>query len=332
MNKIKLTILMSSVSLAFAFTINSCASTAQQAEPVAAECSSDEFRGFGVGENEQAALTEAQSALSRQINSSINVTIERIVSQRISNGKENLNSGYESKTVIESALPNAQDARIVRSKRNGNKINVTVCMSKADAAKSFLERQRLLEDSISLASNMAINTEHPKQKNEAWHKTQMLYNDFMKIQYLLNGWGIKSPYLADEIYSRAREDYKDYCGAAKLHWHSEQETSYSEIAFSKLSGSIKIEKSPCNDRGISLIYKGSEPECSAKFGLNTCSYANSLSLDACDGTEYLQLKGDAMGAHQTHNFALDKLQNNLKSAEFWNQWIKEIKQWSPQCE
>ncbi|MCL1956849.1 MAG: hypothetical protein FWF63_05965 [Fibromonadales bacterium] len=330
MNRTKLTLLMSNISLAL-FTINSCALTAQQPES-ATECQASEFRGFGVGENENEALTEARSALAGQVSSSVNVTIERIVSQQISNGKEDLNSGYKSRTTIESALPNAHDARIVRNKRNGNKTSVTVCMSKADAAKSFLEKQRLLEDSLSLASNAAVSTDHPKHKNEAWRKTQMLYNDFVRIQYLLDGWGVRSPYLADGIYSKARADYRDYCGAAQLHWNPEKETSYSEIAFSKLSSSIKIEKSPCNDRGISLAYKGSEPECSVKFGLSTCSYSNSLSLNTCDGTEYLQIKGDAMGAHQKPDFAVEKLQGNFKSAEFWNQWIQEIKQWSPQCE
>ena len=308
-----------------------CASTARQEEP-AAECLSGEFRGFGVGENENEALAEARSALAGQINSSVNVTVERIVSQQISNGKEDLSKGYVSRATIESALPNAQDARIVRSKRNGNKISVVVCMTKADAAKSFLEQQRLLADSIELASNIALNTEHPKQKNEAWQKTQVLYNDFMRIQRLLDGWEVKSPYLADEVYSKTREDYKNYCQAVKLHWNPEKETPYSEISFSKLSSGIKMEISPCDGRGISLAYKGSEPECSVKFGLNTCTYAHSLSLDACDGTEYMQLKGEAMGVHQKPEFALEKLQGNLKSAGFWNQWINEIKQWSPQCE
>jgi len=308
-----------------------CASTVQQVEPTA-ECLSGEFRGFGVGEKESEALAEARSALAGQVSSSVNVTIERIVSQQISNGKENLNKGYKSRTTIESALPNAHDARIVRNKRNGNKIGITVCMTKADAAKGFLERQRLMADSLELASSTELNTEHPKQKNEAWQKTQMLYSDFMRIQHLLDGWEVKNPYMASDIYFKTREDYKNYCQTVKLHWNPERETLYSEIAFSKLSGSIKIEKSPCNGRGISLAYKGSEPECSVKFGLNTCTYAHSLSLNACDGTEYTQLKNDAMGAHQKPDFAKEKLQSNFKSAEFWNQWIKEIKQWSPQCE
>jgi hypothetical protein len=315
----------------------SCASTARQSEPAAEtpgllQCRSGEFSGTGSGESENAALADAHSALSMQISSSVNVTIERTVSQQVSNGKEDLNTGYGSRSVIESSLPNAHDARIAGSIRSGGKTSVAVCMTKADAAKGFIERQRLVMDSLEMASNTALTTEHPRHKNEAWHRTQMLYNDFIRIQHLLDGWGVGSPYSADKVYSRARDDYRNYCQAAKLHWNPEGESLYSEIAFAKLSQKVKIEKSPCADRGISLAYRGSEPDCSVKFGLNTCSYAPSLSLAACDGTEYLQLKGDAMGAHQKPDFALEKLQGNLKSAEFWNQWGQEIKQWSPQCE
>jgi len=205
-------------------------------------------------------------------------------------------------------------------------------MSKVDAAKGFLERQRQVKDSLEMASNTMLNTEHPKHKNEAWRKTQMLYNDFIRIQYLLNGWEVKSPYLADEIYSKTRENYKNYCQAVKLHWDAEMETPYSEIAFYKLSGSIKMERSPCTGRGILLAYRGSEPQCSLGFGYNNCSYKQSLSVLTCDGTEYLQLKSEAVGSHKELDFAIEKLQNNLKSAEFWNQWIQEIKLWNPQCE
>jgi len=89
------------------------------------------------------------------------------VSQRISNGKEDLNSGYESKTIIESALPNANDARVAHSKRNGNKTSIVVCMTKSDVAKGFIERQRLLLDSLGLASNTALNTEYTQLKGNA---------------------------------------------------------------------------------------------------------------------------------------------------------------------
>jgi len=308
-----------------------CASKQPPTEHVA-ECLSDEFSGSGTGANENEALAEAHSALSRQISSSVNVTIERVVSQQISNGKENLNSGYESKTVIESALPNAHDARIVRSKRNGNKINVTVCMSKADAAKGFLERQRLLVDSLGLVSNIALNTEHPKQKNEAWRKTQILYNDFMRVQHLLEGWEIRSPYLADEIYSKTREDYKNYCGAAKLHWNPERENPYSEIAFSKLSSGIKIEKSPCVGRGISLAYKNTGDKCE-HAGVFKCSHQPSLLIASCEYAEYRLLEYQNVETfNKREETAKEMLQEKLRNEIFWNKWEQGIKQWSPQCE
>jgi len=317
--------------LAVSILIGCASSKAPPPEP-APECRAGEFIGIGTGESENAALTEAHSILARQISSSIKVTTERTVSQQVSNGKEDLSSGYESKAFVESSLPNAHDAQIAGSRRNGDKINVTVCMSKADAAKGFIERQRLVLDSLVIAANTALSTEHPKQKNEAWRRTQALHNDFVKIKYLLEGLEVKSDYSEEGVYSKARENYQAYCQASKLHWNPESENLYSEMAFAKLSQKVKIEKSACAGKGVSLVHRNSEPECSVKFGLNTCSYAPLLSLRACDGTEYLQMKNEATGAHQRLDFALDKLQDNLKSAEFWNQWILEIKQWSPQCE
>jgi len=193
--------------------------------------------------------------------------------------------------------------------------------------------QSLLLDSLEFISANELKTTYPKQKSDAREKANMLWAKMLINHELLKSWKVESDITrAKGIHDAVEDDYKDYCGAAKLHWHLEQETPYSEIVFSKLSGSIKIEKSPCVGRGILLAYKGSEPQCSTKFGLSTCSYAQSLSIRACDGTEYLQLKSEATGAHQKPDFALDKLQNNLKSTEFWNQWIQEIKQWSPQCE
>ena len=311
-----------------------CAVTStQRAEPIAEElpqCPAGEFRGFGVAKTESEALSMAYTELAKQINSSIKVTTEYGISQQKYNGNENMSSKYESKSVMESDLSNTHDARVVYNKRN----NVVVCMSRADAARGLLERQRLMADSLEMVSNVALNEKRPKPKKEAWNKTQMLWNRFIGIQSLLEGWGIESKYFksASENYAKARDDYKDYCKSTKLHWNPETENFYSEIAFSKLSGSIKMEKSPCMGSGILLAYKGSKPECSMKFGLNSCSYLHSLSVGACDGTEYLQFKNEVMGSHQKPDFALEKLQNNLKNAEFWNQWINEIKQWSPQCE
>ncbi len=321
------------ISLAFALLIG-CASAPRQVElepePVP-ECRVNEFSGFGVGETENEALSEARSALAGQINSSVNVTIERVVSQQVSNGKENLNSGYESKTVIESALPNAQDARVASKKRNGSKTSIVVCITKADAAKSFLERQRLLADSLGLASSAELNTEHPKQKNKAWQKTQMLYNDFTRIQNLLNGWGVKSPYLADELYSRAREDYKNYCQGAKVFWQ-DAGNECSNAVFAVLSQKIKIEKSKCSG-GLNMKFNCSEKCKSYSYGIE-CSYEPSLSIESCGGQSYSLLKTQTPATStDTYNEAKarEKLAESLTNAVFLNEWKKEIKEWIPQC-
>jgi len=307
-----------------------CASKPPPAEPVA-ECQSDEFSGSGTGANENEALAEAHSALSRQISSSVNVTIERVVSQQISNGKENLNSGYESKTVIESNLSNAHDARIVSKKRSGDKMNVTVCMTKTDAAKGFLERQRLLADSLSLASNMEQNTEHPRQKNAAWHKTQMLNNDFIRIQYLLEGWGIKSPYAANETYAKARENYNNYCKNMKVFWQ-DAGNECSNVVFAALSQKIKMEKSDCTGGGLNMKLSCQEKCKNSSFGVE-CTYDPSLSIESCGGESYSLLKTGtpATGIDISNVKAREKLADNLPKAAFLSEWEREINEWVPKC-
>jgi len=307
-----------------------CASNARQAEP-AAECASDEFSGSGTGASENEALTEAHTALSRQISSSVNVTIERVVSQQISNGKEDLSSGYESKTVIESSLSNAHDARVASKKRSGDKTNVLVCMTKSDASKGFIERQRKLADSLSLVSATVQSTEHPRQKNEAWKKTQMLHNEFVRIQYLLDGWGIKSPYTASEIYAKAKENYRSYCQNMKVFWQ-DAGNECSNAVFAVLSQKIKIEKSGCTG-GLNMKFNCAEKCKNSSYGIE-CSYDPSLSIESCGGESYALLKAGAPATGidvGNESKAREKLADNLPKAAFLNEWEKEIKEWTPQC-
>jgi hypothetical protein len=312
-----------------------CASKPQpqppQPEPAPVECGPDEFRGSGAGENENEALGEAHSALARQINSSVNVTVERIVNQQISNGKEDLSSEYESRTTIESALANAHDARVAGSSRNGDKINIVVCMTRANAAKGFLERQRIAADSLELVSNMALNTEHPMHKNKAWHKTNMLWREFMRSKGLLENWGIESPYSVDEIYSKTKEDYKNYCQDTKVFWQDAGDEC-SKSVFAMLSKKAKMEKSGCSG-GLSLNFNCYEKCKSSAFGIE-CSFEPSLSIESCGGEKYSMLKTrePVIGndAHSTGK-AREKLLEDLPNAAFLSEWEKELKEWVPQC-
>jgi len=296
-----------------------------------ASCASDEFRGSGIGKSEDEALSIARSNLAMQINSSLKVSTKYRQSQQVSNGQENLGSEYESELVVEANLLNAHDTRTLLVERKADETGAVVCMAKADAAKGFLERQRLVIDSLGLASNTASSTEHPRRKNEAWRKTQMLYTDFIRIQNLLEGWGVKSPYSADEIYSNARETYKNYCQSVKIFWQ-DAGNECSNAAFARLSKKIKIEKSKCSG-GLNLSFNCSEKCKSSSYGIE-CSYEPSLAIESCGGEKYSMLKVQTptIGSDMYNEAkAREKLTENLSKADFFNEWEKEIKEWIPQC-
>jgi len=292
----------------------------------------NDFRGMGIGESENEALVQARANMTQEhfavkLKSDFDIHSQNIDGVASSYAKSNISQ--------EAKLLNPNDAKLHHSVRQDDKVGVVVCMAKADAAKGFIERQQLVANSLELASNTVLNTEHPKRKNEAWSKTQVLWSEFARIQNLLDGWGIaKASFYepANEIYSQAREEYKSYCETAKLHWKPGRETDYSSMAFSILSKNLKVEKSSCQGNGILLAYKNDGPVCSEEFGVVHCSCKPSLSLLSCNGTEYLLLDNAVEGTHQKKNFALEKMNDAFKSANFWEKWEKEIKEWSPKCE
>lgn len=313
-----------------------CASKAPPGEPVPdPECNSDEFRGLGIAENENEALTEAHSALARQISSSINVTIERTVNQQVSNGKENLASEYGSRTVVESVLSNVQDARIASKKRNGNKIRVVVCMSHSNAAKGFVDKLRPIADSLEFAASSVIDSKHPKLKSEAWHKAKPLWGKFIGLYPTIESLDKEKSALFEpvsQLYAKARDGYMDFCQTAKLYWNPEQDDIYSEIAFSKLSKNLKLEKVACKGHGISLVYKNTGHKCE-HAGMFECTHKPSLLIASCYGEEYRLLENENVGTYQkVEEVALEKLQEKLRYETFWNEWEQEIKQWRPICE
>jgi len=80
-------------------------------------------------------------------------------------------SKFSETSEIESNLTLLGFKEIETPKRQKNgeyELKAYICVK--DAAKGFLEQQRLLSDSLSLAANTALSTKHPKHKNEAWQK------------------------------------------------------------------------------------------------------------------------------------------------------------------
>lgn len=299
-----------------------------------AKCSGDEFRGFGAGASEEEALSIARSALARQIHSSVVVSEKHTQSQLVSGGSESLNSEYVSQTAVESMLSNAHDARVLRVEHRAGEAGVVVCMSRADAAKGFAERQRLVADSLELVSRTLPNIKHPKQKNKAWHRTQMLWNEFVRIQGMLDGFGVARTDLfgsVSEMHLKTREDYRIYCQEQKVYWNG-LEDEYSNIVFAELSKRITLEKSACL-AGLNLRFGSSDKCASSALGIE-CSLEPSLAVESCDGEQYLLLKAkERVAGYDSHNRskAKENLIAKVPSATFFAEWEKEIKRWVPQC-
>ena|GEM_PF-1127248 len=308
-----------------------------------AECGQGELRGFGMGANENEALNAARSSLAMQIHSSIKVSSKYRISQQVLNGEETLSSDYESVSAAEAILLNAHEARTQRVERREHEAGIVLCMSRADAAKGFAERQRLVADSMDFAANASLGAEFPKAKREAFQRTQKLWNEFVKLQGSLESFGAdKADYFSskNEIYSKAREDYKDYCSRQKMHWNPERQSSFSDMAFSKLS-MPSAKKSDCEDgegsKDILLTYKDAEPECSydtnKPIPIYACSYRASLSIALCSGGGVLLDGPVKPGMHgSSESYARENLRRNFESADFWEKWKQELKEWSVQCE
>jgi len=301
-----------------------------------ADCSSTEFRGSGTGVNEAAALAAARAALAPQIHSSIKVSNKSVQTQSVQGGKEDLSSSYQSKTEEESALTNAHDARIVNTERVNGEFRITVCMTRADAAKGFVERLKPVADSLEFSANAFIQAKHPKLKNEAWAKIQPLHNEFAKLKPIVEGLDKDKavPFEAvNALYNKARDAYLSYCQTAKLYWNPEQNNTYSETAFSKLSKNIKLLKSNCEGYGISLQYKNTGIKCEYA-GIYRCSYRPSLAIASCQGEEYrlLESPNNIEGLQKREEAAMETVNEKLGYESFWSEWEREIKQWRPQCE
>ena len=292
-------------------------------------CQGNDFRGAAVSLDEHEALDMARVEISRQIQSSLKASSKFFRKQT---GTELSVNTWQQAISQKSNLQNAQDAKLYRKKRHKDSVGVVVCMSRADAAKGLAERQRMVADSLELVSH-AMETKHPKNKNNAWNRTQALWIEFLNIQNLLNNFGVPGTLLdsAGKIYSRAREDYTDYCRNQKIYWDASKDEC-SNLVFAELSKRIAMEKSLCLN-GLRLRFACLEKCGSFSLG-KECSFEPSLAIESCDGNIYSLLKPrEPAKGYDMHNQsrARENLIEKLPSAAFFREWETEIKGWVPQC-
>jgi len=186
-------------------------------------------------------------------------------------------------------------------------------------------------DSLELASGTVLNTKHPRHKNEAWHKVQILWGEFLRTRSLLEVLGVENHYPAGEIYSKAMEDYRNYCRNAKVFWQ-DAGNECSETIFAMLSKRIKMEKSRCPG-GLRLSLNCPE-KCTGSSMEIECSANPSLAIESCGGEKYSMLKASepVIGSDALNkSIARENLIENLHKASFFSEWEREIMEWMPKC-
>jgi len=299
----------------------------------AAHCQSGSFLSTTVfGKTTDKAREKAKTEIARNIISNIKSSTKMNNYSEEINGILRESSQFAEASEIESNLIlfGFHEVETPKRQKNGEyELKVYICTK--DAAKGFLERQRLIADSLELVSIIVLNTKQSKNKNEAWRKAQMLWVEFIRTLSLLEVLGVENPYPAEEIYSKAMEDYRNYCKSTKVFWQ-DAGNECSETIFAMLSKKIKMEKSKCSG-GLKLSLSCNE-KCAGSSLEIECSVIPSLAIESCGGEKYSMLKAKepVTGSHDLNkSIAKENLIENLSKASFFNEWEREIMEWMPKC-
>jgi hypothetical protein len=277
------------------------------------------------------AKSEIISNIISEVEAQVNISDSK---KELSGGRIETSSSFSEISQIKSkmVLHDFQQIESPRRLENGlYELKGYVC--KSNVAKPYLEKQRFVADSFSLAANTELNTKHPKHKNAAWKETRRLWIKFMNLQELLEVLGFKSSYPVNEIYAKTKANYEDYCRDSKIFWQDDGNECSSTI-FAMLSNKIKMEKSKCTCTGGLRLSLSCPEKCSGSSIDIECSINPILSIESCGGEEYSKLKieGTITGSHSRNKSrAMEDLVDNLSKATFFNEWEKEIMGWIPQC-
>jgi len=296
-------------------------------------CQGGAFISITVSDNTQdKARNKAKEEITKNIESEVTVitTTESINEEKDGVFKDY--DKYSQGSTIKSKLTLSGFKEIESPKRKDGKFESKTYICVKDAAQGLLEQQRLAKDSLDRTYNIARNKKHPKEKNEAWQKTQMHLFKFREPQRLLNVLGVESPYPVNEFSSKIIADYANFCRNTKVYWQDAGNKECSRVIFEKLSKKIPMEKSGCS--GGFRLNLNCPVDCSSSSLEIECSFSPHLSIESCDGEEYhpLNVKEIISGSDQyKRDVAMKILTDNLKKAIFLNEWEKEILGWVPQC-
>lgn len=297
----------------------------------AARClNTSDLLGKGIGVSEGAALAQAQAEIALQIQAEIQALREsRKVSER-SGKSERLTASWSSDVRQVSRLANAQAARAVFSARANGQSGVVACMSRADAARPFLDRQGLMLDSFALAVDTERKQGHPLRKNEAWQAAQNLYGRMQPLAVVIEGLGMQDATQDAEresLYDKLQEDFRTFRSSYGFYWEPAQ-GEVAEAVLGKLSGRYRIETGGCS-QGLRLELEAEAPRCNqGSFGIS-CMVKPMLAGRSCNGETYFNLPGGEVRGVGKYDEAeaRSRMLAQLSAAPFWSQWTDELDRW-----
>jgi len=298
------------------------------------QCSSEDFRGVGIAQNESEAIAQARSMIAGQIKSSISYKSESKMDQRVVDGKEHLDSRNTIQTRQESSLLNAQDVQIKTSIVKSGSYGVVACMSRTNAAKPYAARQMRIADSLSILAQVASVEKSPKSKRELWQRTSSLYNEYLENGKVLQSLGLSSEKNEEvlNLYEFVKSDYQNFCSSQEIYWAGANDYG-SKILYSKLSGDFVLKSGKC-ENGLQLSLLDSEINCEYKASLGNymCSFRPILKGESCVGETFflLPLNPALSMANKTSRAAESKLEAKIRSVDI-GQWKQELKKWVSSC-
>ncbi|MDR2580280.1 MAG: hypothetical protein LBC85_04720 [Fibromonadaceae bacterium] len=298
------------------------------------QCAPGEFRGLGVARTEGEALGLARSMVASQIQSSVSVRSESRTEQRVVGGQEQLRHDNRMQTEQTATLLNAQDAEIKRSVAMSGEVGIVVCMSRENAAKPYLARQKQITDSLTMFSRAAPVERNPRQKKAIWERTSALYNEHVEKGRILQSLGSAGHESENvrSMYEFVQTDYQNFCSNQEIFWKSANDYG-SKILFSKLSGDFMLNTGKC-ESGLQISLLDPEIQCEYKaaLGNHLCVFRPILKGESCSGEIFFQLtlNPSVSVTSKTARAAESNLEARIRNHEF-NTWKEELKKWVSTC-
>ncbi|MCK9183175.1 MAG: LPP20 family lipoprotein [Fibrobacteraceae bacterium] len=322
-----------------------CAETKQASPPVAKaqepelpaaldgiSCPSpDDLRGVGTGPNAETALAEARSQISLQVSATVSAQTRSAKYQQLLNGNERLSSRWTSEVYQTTHLVNGEDARPVETLRQGNRVGIVACMSRADATAPMRQELRILSDSLLMAINAELSQEHPLLKKNARGTAEPLYVRYLAVRHSISSL-LGNADEDDSIgtdYARMVANYDRFRSHYAFFWTPPaQDDEGSAVIFAGLSSHYKMETGECTE-GLRLSLESASPTCRGTALGIECVYQPALRGRSCSGENYFLLQASAVRGIGRYNEdeALQRLFEKLKVASFWNEWIQSLDQW-----